>query len=1559
MMSKAPRWQDTLETSKANKAMQKKMGKESKFSVSCGKQQSNNSRSGVNVGRSHSFGTKDLSSGGKGGGSAQEQNHAGLKDTRTASRSSRSGIRLCSSRSFSSLHGSSFPAAPFVRGSHSLSRLDQRRRDEGKGLDSRKFSASLETLRDCKNYPLNTAGDMKTSPSDQSLESSSSVATCHHHSNKVKKQTRDGVYTLCAMTSGMRRNLVQAVLRNVRPSATPVISDTPAITDSSVEQSVQQQHSNSLDKENDENTEDSGDKSQQNSSEHINEQKHIKQSNAESATNQTDPVSALPPPISSTTPPINALNDQENIKPSSDHLVQNTENGVSNNARLNGELNALLKHNIETATAPEKDGQQSINNSSLCAQVEASGKHTGQLVKELEKTQKELSRLQQMNKILQDELLQEKEIQLKESRFQQKSDCQSNPASSLDQVALQRLQKTNQDLCAELEAQRQSQEEAREGELRRRVDLLAQQAQLLVTGDATALAQAQLELDRRRFKEKQLELEHIILSLKSNLQSSEEKRAKAENCLTQVQQEMQGLSDLQQEFNQLRENYQDVTSQLRVHEDTQAQKEARLEQHLLLLQASQERERRSLASSLAQAERRSQDLQEQLGRAEEQVENLHKTQEWTKEIQEAQEQLQEELQKVVSAMQEVQEEKEQLENQCQELQSQVSELNSEVSRLQDRLQTDKTQFYNLEHSYERVCEELQVAMGKLCQRETEAEEMREGYERQLDQKEQELTEVLLKMEVLGNSLEETEMRLNEVLEKKETEKKLLINKPENISVDGTRRLRSRSIDQSLIPDEDDPEKFASIIQVLETKLYVTEEKLRDITQRLEDYQSHVSCQDPLLCSQLTQTRANAQHLGLLLHSQAKNNQRFAQEMENRCRMLVGRFQVALNIVQACRGRLQEAGSLIDVEDFEKQLATLVNCLKQGEKHAEKQQHESRYASREEERILNDRTLTESLHLMEDVPESVSKSLSREIFVVETMVTLLQSKNVFSQLQAIQKENEGSLSQQYQSLLTQMKAIKAQSRNEGLVESAVSSACVEAELVFMVFKFQQQNSNLEEIQPSELESYDEHAEKDDRSVQRQSKANDQTKHPIKVEELVSTLLKRATFLRQLSQDIPETISHDITDSKWIHEQAKLIYLTHKLYLDFQQESDNQGHCSEQEVNETLCHLEEVNCVLREELEHAEQRVRIVETGNEKLLEDIQKIESYHEERMQKLEQEFQEKIHELQRIHEEEMKHLHDYYSMSCFSKEKLNKTTGKSASNPSENGAESNTEEQDKSERFSALEEMHKKLISDMQQQHQKELSKLLKEKDQLLKEETAATMAAIVAMRRAHKDDLEKTRRTTNIRENADTSELHIEYEKELKTLNKDLELLSVQHTHKCLENSHLSQKLQKERKTLMQYQLENQELKKKQRETEDDSPLLSLNGKHIPPDGNDPYEMEVILRAREAEMQFLQQEAQSLKEELKLAQMDTIYAQNKLKSLCMGTPDEKLYDDLKSATWSPGRPGQSQMFSEEAGTHQRDATVQNKSGGLSLPHQLREVKSKSLKEGRSVKEWTRLFES
>lgn len=933
-------------------------------------------------------------------------------------------------------------------------------------------------------------------------------------------------------------------------------------------------------------------------------------------------------------------------------------------------------------------------------------------------------------------------------------------------MALQRLQRVNHNLRMELEVLKRSQEEAREAELRRRVDLLAQQAQLLVTGDATALAQIQLEQDRQRFQEQQLDLERCVASLKAQLSTSEEKRRNTESHLAQLQQELESQQSLQWEAEQLRKNLQEMSARLRAYEEAQADKEARLQKHLMLLQASQDRERRSLAASLTKAEQHSRDLQGKLDRAEEQLENLNRSQALTREIEEAQQQLQEELACTVSAVQQLQEERDQLNFHCQELQNQLSEADGSMSRLQERLKTEETHYYNLEHSYERVCEELQLALGKVQQRESDSQDIREGYERLLDRKEQELCEVLLKMEVLGNSLEETELKLNEMMKvctcaspqlkeestepvgQKDRQQEVLelfaVNESRTNAVDSSqlanssnathecKRGRSCSVDASYQYNStagDDQEKFMSTIQLLETKLFVTEEKLRDITQRLEVHQSQISCQDPHLYSQLTQSRATAQHLSLLLHSQAKQSQRFAQETENRCRVLVGRLQIALNIVQGCRERLQ--ASAVNIPDVERQLATVAACLQQGEKDAERVQRDSCNASKEDGKILSSEKLTESerdiapksnnahsLHVM----LSVKNFLIRELSIIEKIVTVLQSQNGICQLSAASSEDERDMAHRYESMVSQIIALKTEDRLESgridccssqHLENIIGRVCAEAELIYATLKLQQQcesraPANLQEeehqregladISPSELA----HCEEQIKTIQRSSeeaatlvekdRSNDKKvkadKEPVWLERLVSQLQKRAKFLHQICQGITENdscegsmdptgenVSED--DLIRIQEQVKLIYLSDRLYIDLEQESRQseilqsklQALCKEQDIkvmderealNNAFYQLQEDNSVLREELERAEQKIISVETGNQKLLEDIQKIENYHRERMQKLESEFQEKIKELQQIHEEEMKHLHGYYIKSCVSREKHVKPGGES-----------------------------------------------------------------------------------------------------------------------------------------------------------------------------------------------------------------------------------------------------------------------------------------------------------
>uniref|UniRef100_A0A3Q1ITJ3 Myosin phosphatase Rho interacting protein n=1 Tax=Anabas testudineus TaxID=64144 RepID=A0A3Q1ITJ3_ANATE len=209
---------------------------------------------------------------------------------------------------------------------------------------------------------------------------------------------------------------------------------------------------------------------------------------------------------------------------------------------------------------------------------------------------------------------------------------------------------------------------------------------------------------------------------------------------------------------------------------------------------------------------------------------------------------------------------------------------------------------------------------------------------------------------------------------------------------------------------------------------------------------------------------------------------------------------------------------------------------------------------------------------------------------------------------------------------------------------------------------------------------------------------------------------------------------------------------------------------------------------------------------------------------------------------------------------------------------------------FAAMEETHQKVIEDLHRQHQREISKLMEERERLLAEETAATIAAIEAMKNAHKEELEKTQRSQLSGLNSDIDELRLQYEEELQSIQRELEVLSEQYSQKCLENAHLSQALEAERQALRQCQRENQELNAHNQElnnrltTEITRMRSCFSGETaLSPltQGKDVYELEVLLRIKESEIQYLKQEIHSLKDELQSALRDKKYATDKYKDI------------------------------------------------------------------------------
>uniref|UniRef100_A0A3Q3KCY2 PH domain-containing protein n=1 Tax=Monopterus albus TaxID=43700 RepID=A0A3Q3KCY2_MONAL len=215
---------------------------------------------------------------------------------------------------------------------------------------------------------------------------------------------------------------------------------------------------------------------------------------------------------------------------------------------------------------------------------------------------------------------------------------------------------------------------------------------------------------------------------------------------------------------------------------------------------------------------------------------------------------------------------------------------------------------------------------------------------------------------------------------------------------------------------------------------------------------------------------------------------------------------------------------------------------------------------------------------------------------------------------------------------------------------------------------------------------------------------------------------------------------------------------------------------------------------------------------------------------------------------------------------------------------------------FAAMEESHQKVIDELLRKHQRELENLQEEKERLLAEETAATIAAIEAMKNAHRTELEKeldkARKSNNTAENADIEEINRQHEEELCSFQREIQVLSEQYSQKCLENAHLAQALEAERQALRQCQRENQELNAHNQELNNRlaaeitkmRSMVSEDGvgqTNTTMQGKELYELEVMLRVKESEVQYLKQEINSLKDELQAAQRDKKYATDKYKDI------------------------------------------------------------------------------
>uniref|UniRef100_A0A3B4VFW5 Myosin phosphatase Rho interacting protein n=1 Tax=Seriola dumerili TaxID=41447 RepID=A0A3B4VFW5_SERDU len=229
---------------------------------------------------------------------------------------------------------------------------------------------------------------------------------------------------------------------------------------------------------------------------------------------------------------------------------------------------------------------------------------------------------------------------------------------------------------------------------------------------------------------------------------------------------------------------------------------------------------------------------------------------------------------------------------------------------------------------------------------------------------------------------------------------------------------------------------------------------------------------------------------------------------------------------------------------------------------------------------------------------------------------------------------------------------------------------------------------------------------------------------------------------------------------------------------------------------------------------------------------------------------------------------------------------------------------------FASMEDSHVKVVEELQRRHQQEVERLLEERDQLLEEESAATATAIEAIKNAHRLELEREvqRRCQSENNNGNTilEDIHRQHSEELASYQRELEVLSQQFSLKCLENGHLVQAVDAERKALCQCQQENQDLRTRNQvihslQSTHRVFLCAVNIHRRSRVQNQQIDLRLItLRVKESEVQSLKQEITSLKDELQSAQRDKRNATKRYKDMytelsIVRAQTEREMDDLR----------------------------------------------------------------
>ncbi|XP_041813233.1 TRIO and F-actin binding protein b [Chelmon rostratus] len=192
---------------------------------------------------------------------------------------------------------------------------------------------------------------------------------------------------------------------------------------------------------------------------------------------------------------------------------------------------------------------------------------------------------------------------------------------------------------------------------------------------------------------------------------------------------------------------------------------------------------------------------------------------------------------------------------------------------------------------------------------------------------------------------------------------------------------------------------------------------------------------------------------------------------------------------------------------------------------------------------------------------------------------------------------------------------------------------------------------------------------------------------------------------------------------------------------------------------------------------------------------------------------------------------------------------------------------------LAAMERAHRQVLEELQKQHDRQMKELETEKDRLLLEETQDTARVMEALQKKHKEDLvrevEKVKRLNS--GVIDSQSLLLQQETESQAIQRELAGLSERYSQKCLElnraeqnNAEREREISRKERDMEQLRKENQDLKARLKE--EISRVQSTVTDQRSEDNKDrmPCELEVLLRVKENEIEYLHKEISCLRNEL-----------------------------------------------------------------------------------------------